>query len=316
MNIKLQKISCDDNLCEQIISQINNDLDDNIGSNTYLLDTNKDNFNIIEKFVYDFTIKELDNIGKKLDDDIFVEFWYKNKFGSHVLHVDCDEFEKANHLNYLYPLFSCISYFNNSEIPTLITNIDMERYKYKDYENDISLFLSFPEKNKQLIFEPKYFHGSVILDDVLSNINDNNEDSRFIVLINIWDRKPTNVSHYPSLNNNTTNNNSTNNNTTNNNSINLNHNKEIPLFHYENLSDFLVDIPFSSDKINSEFMEKLLYEKDKNVFFDLKETIYNCKNNDNHNDYNKENNENKFTLYKLFLDKTQIIYITHKCLYQ
>ena len=46
MNIKLQKISCDDNLCEQIISQINNDLDDNIGSNTYLLNTNKDNFNI------------------------------------------------------------------------------------------------------------------------------------------------------------------------------------------------------------------------------------------------------------------------------
>jgi hypothetical protein len=266
MNIKLQKICCNEDLIDKIISQINYELQTDSSSNTFLLNINKNNFNIIEKFVYDFTIKELNNRNKILDDNIFIEFWFKNKFSTNTLHVDCDEFQKFEKLKYLYPIISSVSYFNNSDIPTLITNIDMDRYKYKDYEDDISLFLSFPEKYKQIIFEPNYFHGTILLDDNSYN------QHRFVILVNIWDKKPTNVSYYNICKN-------------------INYTKESIIFNYENLSDYLIDVPFTNKEINSEFMEKLLYYKDEKLFFDLKDTIIKYVNND------------KFSLFKLFVDK-------------
>ena len=118
----------------EIIEKINCELLLNSNFQTKLLNLNKDKFDIIEKFVFDSAIFHLNNLNQDVDnEEYFIEFWIKNKFDTCKLHVDCDEYEKKTNLNYIYPLLSIVSYFNESEAPTIITNIDMERYKYKNF---------------------------------------------------------------------------------------------------------------------------------------------------------------------------------------
>jgi hypothetical protein len=176
---------------EQMLKEI----DANVNLATKLLDLSKPEFNLFEKFVYDtsmFHFKRLNiDVTKS---DYYVEFWCKNKFDTHALHVDCDEYQKKTHLNYIHPLLSCVSYFNDNHCPTIITNVDLEKYKYKEFETQTELFLSMPKCNKQITFDGKFYHGSTLLSD--EEKDKKMETSRYIIAINLWDKKPTNVDYY------------------------------------------------------------------------------------------------------------------------
>ena len=78
---------------------------------TRLLNIEKSNFDILEKYVYDLSKVHAKNLNLN-DNNYYVEFWFKNTFQSHELHVDCDEHEKTLKSIYNYPLLSCLSYFN------------------------------------------------------------------------------------------------------------------------------------------------------------------------------------------------------------
>ena len=173
-------------------------IDNNVKLSTRLLDLSKNQYSLLEKFVYDtamFHFKRLNiDITK---DECYVEFWCKNKFDTHCLHLDCDEHEKKTRLNYIYPVLSCVTYFNDNPCPTIITNIDLETYKYKEFETHTELFLSLPKSNKQITFDGKHFHGSTILkseDDI---------EKRYIIAINLWDKRPSSVDYYNNSENNT-----------------------------------------------------------------------------------------------------------------
>ena len=148
----------------------------------------------------------------------------------------------------------------------------MDRFMYKEFEKNISLFFSFPKKNKHITFNGKYFHGSSLLDENLDFTNEN----RTILLINLWSKKPINVEYY----NYEMNCKSYNNNIVNVESENLEENK--------NYSVFGLD----KDLINYEFMEKMFYN-DNNIFF-----LKNLKNIINYD------NEKNISNYKIFLDET------------
>ena len=192
-SIKLWKIS------HSFEKELKDVIDEHVKMPTRLLNLSKtDGYTLFEKFVYDvalFHFKQL-NIDIDIDIDIvgeceyYVEFWCKNKFDTHRLHVDCDEYQKKHNLKYIHPLLSCVTYLNDNPCPTIITNIDMETYKYKEFEKHTELFLSLPKCNKQITFDGKYFHGSTLLSD-----NDK-EESRYIIAVNLWDKKPTNIEYY------------------------------------------------------------------------------------------------------------------------
>lgn len=262
MNINTWEIEYDDKLLLSIEEQINYEISNSLFCGTKLLNLNKSKYNVIEKFVYDYTIHHLKSLNYDIN-NIYVEFWFKNKFDTHLLHVDCDEFEKKTSLKYIYPLLSSVSYFNNSDIPTMITNIDMERYKYKDFYKDISLYITFPRINKQITFEPKYFHGSSLLNEI-------QENKRLIIAINLWSRKPTNIDFYES-----------------NNEV---YNKNEIIFNYKNINNNIIDIPLSNNIINYDFIENILYKNEDTLFYKFKNIIYDLKQNEIHN------------IYKLFLD--------------
>ena len=90
-----------------------------------------------------------------LTEDIFIEFWIKNETKITNLHIDCDEYtsEKIKKK----PFLSGIVYLNNNHLPTLITEIDIEKYKYKQFHNEKSVKIIFPKKKYTYLFRWKLF---------------------------------------------------------------------------------------------------------------------------------------------------------------
>jgi hypothetical protein len=217
-------------------------------------------------------------------DKYYIEFWSKNKYDTCSLHVDCDEYLKKEQLEYNYPLLSSVSYLNDCNFPTLITNIDMERYMYKDFEKDLSLFFSFPKKNKQITFDGKYFHGSAIIDDELDPLDTLNKD-RYIIAINLWDKKPINVDYYQSS--------SCNSNFTKDENDKLIYIDSVELQEEVNMRSIGLD----KDIVNYKLFNDLLYKREKHLFKNLKDKII-C------GSQSDRNGDSKITNYKIFLDES------------
>jgi len=226
-------------------------------SNTYLLNTEQDNFDLLEKYIYDvamFHFKQL-NIEYNKDTN-YIEFWYKNKVNLHNnFHFDCDEYERIVNNDYIYPLLSNIIYLNDSEYPTIITNINLEKYKYKEFDDEKDITIIFPKKNKMLSFDGSKRHG------VCSIFNENNKSNpRHILAINLWNKKPTNVEYYESI------------------KTEKLYNKQIPLINInaDKVIDCKKNIMLEKNTLNYDFFENLLYKNIHKypIFSDLLKKYY------------------------------------------
>jgi hypothetical protein len=158
---------------------------------TKLLNTSQDNFNLLEKYVYDISMFHFNRLSIEYNSKIhYIEFWCKNTVELNNFHFDCDEYEKKMENNYIYPLLSNIIYLNDSVYPTIITDVDLEKYKYKEFQKEKNITFVFPRKNKHITFDGSKRHG------VTSIFEEHNNKPRYIIAINLWDRKPTNVEYY------------------------------------------------------------------------------------------------------------------------
>jgi hypothetical protein len=181
---------CNDELYEILLSACNI----NEENMTFLLNNKFDN--IVEKTVYDIASFHLKKMDKEINETTFIEFWFKaNGIPSKSLHIDCDEYERQINKSqeFATPILSCITYLNdNIYIPTIITDIDKEKYKFKDFNcNESVLYFSFPKKWKHITFNGgKYYHGACQLYDI------DEKTERNIFLINIWNKKPLNVPYF------------------------------------------------------------------------------------------------------------------------
>jgi len=175
----------------------------------FLLDLDKfDNFkeNIkidsIEKLVYDIynfhykKFKELENT--------YITFSFKthNEREEKLdLKIKYDEYKKINENKYIYPLLHSITYLNDSICPLLITNIDNNQYKFKEFNNQESIIFSFPKKGKHIVFDPSKYHSYLEIPNT-----DKDETDKEIVLsleVTLWERAnvPQDIPLYVSINN-------------------------------------------------------------------------------------------------------------------
>ena len=164
----------------------------------YLLDVDKENYDILEKFVFDTAVFHLNHHTEDSSNNIndyFVEFWMKNIPLLNNIHIDCDEDEKEMNENIVYPTKSIITYLNDHLYPTLFTNIDAEQYKYKSFEKENNITLIFPKQNTQVSFDGSKYHGEIKLNEI-SDADD--EKERLVLAINIWKHKPPNIDFYES----------------------------------------------------------------------------------------------------------------------
>ena len=121
--------------CNNLDWQIN--IDDEISNllfqysvvinNQCRLDTTKNEFSIVEKFVYDIANFHLKRLNMDFDENTFVTFWI-NKTTSKCsinFHLDRDDYEdRVYNTTTNLPFLSAITYLNDCNSPTMFTNID------------------------------------------------------------------------------------------------------------------------------------------------------------------------------------------------
>lgn len=220
---------------------------------TKLLNTNQDNFNLLEKYVYDISMFHFNRLNIEYNSDMhYIEFWCKTNVQLNNFHFDCDENERDMENNFIYPLLSNIIYLNDSIYPTVITDINLEKYKYKEFQNEKNIMIVFPKKNKHITFDGSKRHG-------VSSIfeKDNINGSRYIIAINLWDRKPTNVEYYQKQ------------------QIEKTYDNNMQLVNITPCNQ-VENVIFIKNLLNNDFFEKLFY-KNKNmcsVFSDLLKTRF------------------------------------------
>lgn len=224
-----------------IKEKINNLVIEKNFTGTRLLNTKKTNFDILEKYVYDLSKIHTKSLNLT-DNNYFVEFWFKNKFETPCLHVDCDEHEKMEKSIYNYPLLSCVSYFNKTNTPTVVSNVDMDKFIYKEFHTDNNFYFSFPNINKHITFNPSFFHGTAILTD-----NYDLTEERIIIAFNIWKTQPINIQYYDNYNY-------------------QSDYKENNIFLINKNTDDIKNIPISEQELNFDTMEDILYNNNSNAF--------------------------------------------------
>ena len=100
----------------------------------WLLDTTQTTFSLLEKYVYDIAMFQFQNLNIEFDPEkYYIEFWWRNDLSLNNFHIDCDENERSLSGIYKLPLLSNIVYFNETLHPTILTNVNLDQYKYKDF---------------------------------------------------------------------------------------------------------------------------------------------------------------------------------------
>ena len=144
INVNNYLFSYDQTLKNKLKEEIK-DFSQNNG--TIILNKNKDTFSLLEKYVYD-VVKFYSKTNQINFDELIIEFWSKSKIENTNLHVDCDEELKKINI-YEYPSKSLVSYFNDNYSPTILTNINHDKYIYKNLKKKIMKFyFQFQKKIK------------------------------------------------------------------------------------------------------------------------------------------------------------------------
>ena len=153
-------------------------------NSTYLLKIKNEEFNILEKVVYDIALYHLSQLNIEFDTNThFVEFGVHNK-GTHNFKTNTS---RSNVGDEITPFFSSLLYVTENNEPydnMVFTNINLEKYIYKEFGDDISLYMSFPKKGQQVIFDGgNYYHASNLLNNTTLSVN-------------IWNIFPCRISYF------------------------------------------------------------------------------------------------------------------------
>ena len=86
-----------------------------------------------------------------------------------------------------YPILSCMVFLTDSELPFVITEIDIDSYKYKEFKKQDTLHVIFPKKNTHVVFHGSVYNGFIIPNPNSKDTDINNENPINAILINVWD---------------------------------------------------------------------------------------------------------------------------------
>ena len=199
---------------------------------SYFLDLNKDNFDILEKYIYETVEYHCNHNNIILTNEIFIEFYFENEDNNTSLSKN---HKKTENNVYVYPLINCITYLNEKINPILLTNIDMEKYIYKDFYSEKQISVLYPKINTQIIVDSSKFYKS------FNKYNFDVENNELKLIINVWNINPINIEYYiPSS------------------ITNYNKNNSIIYIDKNNLIFKKVDV--SNEIINFELFENLFYK--------------------------------------------------------
>lgn len=162
----------------------------------FLLNTDLEKYSLLEKYVFDIAMFHFNRLNITFNkNNHCIQFWWKNQFTDNNFHVDCDKYDLYINNKMTYPLLSCITYINDNNYPTAITNITQNQIDEKQIDNvpdDNYIYFSYPKKYKHVAFDGKKYHGMVNL----SNSNIFEDNCRLILCMNLLDYVPLNIPYY------------------------------------------------------------------------------------------------------------------------
>lgn len=176
-----------------IKSQYLKNIYDNINSSSisYILNTDKELFNIVEKLIYTLALFHIKKLGKTFDSKKFyIEFWWKNDVVNdniivHDFHIDKDENALKKYQKLFVPILSTVTYLNDSKCPTIIYNGEIRN---KENIKDNDLIISLPRELKHISFDGLNPHGAFKIFDNIENT------TRKTLMFNLWENHcPENV---------------------------------------------------------------------------------------------------------------------------
>lgn len=141
----------------------------------FKLDLYKKEYSFIEKFIYDIAQYHMerlsiDNVNKHLT------FWLKSTeydFEYLHMHTDHDDYELATMgTDTIKPLFTSLTYFNDNDNPTLITDVNINMFTEKefDHKENKKIAFSFPKTLKNIVFDSgNYYHGESYINNKCSS---------------------------------------------------------------------------------------------------------------------------------------------------
>jgi len=157
------------------------------------IDTKKESFSLLEKFIYDIAMFHFKRLNIDFDESKHkIEFWIpvRDYYHDDLLHLDCDEIYRLKYHKKKSPFLSTVTYLNydnETKNPTMLTNIPHSNSNIlnKNMSRYNNFYFSFPKFLKHISFEGgKYYHGML---NYINCAKDNKEESRIILAIGLWD---------------------------------------------------------------------------------------------------------------------------------
>jgi hypothetical protein len=147
---------------------------------------------MLEQYVNQIAQFHSSRLNLSADKSLCVEFsMITNNINRCNIVYDKPNYDKTNKKN--SPVFSVITNLGNSTRPLLLTDINHQQYKYKNFNGQDQNKLLFLNKYMHLAFDSSKYHGFV-------NIFNELDDGEFepYLLINVWSYTLENVSYYSS----------------------------------------------------------------------------------------------------------------------
>jgi hypothetical protein len=155
---------------------------------SYILDLNKTSYNILEKYVYDIAAFHFKRLNIDFNEKYCIEYQINSKFNNNLsLHIDTRVSNKTLFNQDAHPFLSIITYLDDNNYPTIITNV--EGNNEKSIKNK-KVCLSFPKKGKQIVFEGgRYFHSACNIFDKNTIVNKMKgiNINRYVLVIFFWE---------------------------------------------------------------------------------------------------------------------------------
>jgi len=162
------KINIDDLLLNNILLETKS-----LENISFILNTKKKQFNLLEKFIYEIASFHLNKLNILDNSSVSIEFCFKTQFNNNLV---LESYENE------IPILKTLTFLNESENFSIISNINNENYKFKNFDNEKNICLCFHKKLHHLSFDGgNFFHT-----DLVKNINSSSEYNNLILSINIW----------------------------------------------------------------------------------------------------------------------------------
>ena len=141
------------------------------------------------------------------------------------------------------PLFSSLTFLteNNMDFVYLFTNIDFEKYKYKEFSNEFekSLCFSFPEIGKTIFYDGSKYNGHILLNEIYDQ-----NFTQTILYVNYFEKDKYSTNNILNKN------------------VLLNKNYDIDFYKKSNISS-PKELIENNEFLNYDFIENLFYQKNK-----------------------------------------------------